>query len=176
MKITLDHNCLIDLATGTPTGANIRALIAEPAHEPYVVNIGASEMRERGIRPDRYDLFEQLLSEAGVAHATRLNPALIWDLTFWDRCVWTSPEDTKLIQDIDAVLFGDSDPVDPSAGLDSPNGRKWLNRICDVQTLWCHIRNGNDLLVTSDRNFMKQTKLPRLLSLGAGAIRSPFQQ
>lgn len=173
MKITLDHNCLIDLAQATLTGMRIQALISSTGHQPYVVNIGASEMREKGIQPDRYDLFEELLVSAGIADAPRLDPAMIWDVTFWDRCVWIGPEDERLLGEIEAILFGDSPSVSPSAGLDSPEGKKWLNRVCDVQSMWCHIRSGNDLFLTSDRNFLKQTKLPRLLSLGAGAIQSP---
>jgi hypothetical protein len=173
MKITLDHNCLIDLATGTQTGLRISELLAKPASQPYIVNIGASEMREQGIRPDRYDLFEELLHAAGVYDAPRLDPALIWDVTFWDRCVWTGPDEAKLITEIETILFGDSVPVSPTSGLDSPEWKKWLNRVCDVQTLWCHIRNGNELFLTSDKNFIKQSKLQRLIALGAGSIQSP---
>lgn len=173
MKITLDHNCLIDLACGTQTGACIRELLAKPTSQPYVVNIGASEMRERGIRPDRYDLFEELLQAAGVSDAPRLNPAMIWDVTFWDKCVWTGSDDAKLIAEIETILFGDSAPVSPLSGLDSPEGKRWLNRVCDVQTLWCHIQNGNELFLTSDKNYIKQSKLYRLIALGAGTIQSP---
>lgn len=176
MKITLDHNCLIDLATSTPVGEKIGQLIFGPDLQPYVVNIGASEMRERGIQPDRYDLFEGLLSSAGLLEVPRLDPAMIWDVTFWDHCLWAGPDEERLIEAIEEILFGDSPLVSPTGGIDSPEGKKWLNRVCDVQTMWCHIRNKNDLFLTSDKNFLKQTKLPRLLAIGAGAIRSPSSQ
>lgn len=175
MKVTLDHNCLIDLANGASKALGIRSLLATSDNQVYLVNIGASEMRERGIRPDRYDLFEELLVAAGVVDAPRLDPALVWEVTFWYRSVWPTPSELKLAEEIEAILFGDCDSVDISKGLDSTDGKKWLNRVCDVQTLWCHIRNKNDLFLTSDKNFMKQSKLPRLLTLGVGAIRSPEQ-
>jgi hypothetical protein len=58
----------------------------------------------------------------------------------------------------------------PPEGLDSLIGTKWLNRLCDAHSLWCHIHYKNELFLTSDGNFMKKTKLPRLLALGAGRI------
>ena len=57
--------------------------------------------------------------------------------------------------------------------LNSQRGRKWLNKMCDVQSMWCHIHNGNDLFVTTDRNFRKKSKLPKLVKLGAGCIVHP---
>jgi hypothetical protein len=51
MKVTLDHNCIIHLIDGTTTGSLVRMAVETPAHQCFVVNIGASEMRERGIEP-----------------------------------------------------------------------------------------------------------------------------
>lgn len=174
MNITLDHNCIIDLANRTEVGALIQTIVASNSNQCFIVNIGASEMRERGVRPDRYDKFEELLAEAGVSHLPRLNPMLIFDVTFWDKCVWADDRMIQISQQIDSVLFGQSTPVDiPVEDLDSTVGKKWLNRLCDVHSMWCHIHNGNDVFLTSDGNFMKTTKLPQLLALGAGRVCSP---
>jgi hypothetical protein len=174
MKITLDHNCIIDLLDGNATGTKIKVLVDSNIHNFYLVDIGASEMREKGVRPDRYDLFNQLLSDAGIAHLPRLSTMFMFDVTFWDRCIWGDKEMIALADRIENILFGDAEPIDiASKGIDSSAGRKWLNRLCDVHTMWCHIRNDNDIFLTSDKNFFKETKLPRLVALGAGRICKP---
>ena len=87
MKITLDHNCIINLMNQTDIGARMSAILSNKKNECFVVNIGASEMREKGVRPDHYEKFEELLELAGIANLPRLNPMMILDVTFWDRCV-----------------------------------------------------------------------------------------
>jgi len=174
MKVTLDHNCIINLECRTEIGALIEAIVANPSNDCFVVNIGASEMRERGIRPDKYELFEELLTTARIDHLPRINPMFIFDVTFLNRCAWGDKQTIQLAQDIETVLFGNSDPIDiEKEGLDSSAGRKWLNRVCDIHSLWCHIQNGNDVFLTADGNFTKETKLPKLIVLGARRICHP---
>jgi hypothetical protein len=75
---------------------------------------------------------------------------------------------------IEDILFGESPSIDIMAeSHDSPRIATWLNRICDVQSMWCHLHYQNDIFVTSDGNFHKATKQPRLLALGAGRIVRP---
>lgn len=173
MKLTLDHNCIIDLVNQTTAGAFVKKAVDNPAHECFVVNIGASEMRARGVEAGRYDKFEELLSEAGIPHLPRLDPMGIWDVTFCDRCVWADDATVKLSDEIETILFGAKLPRMPAAGLDDSQGKRWLNRLCDAHSMWCHIHYKNDVFLTSDGNFTKETKLPRLLALGAGRICSP---
>ena len=176
MKVTLDHNCIIHLTNQTAIGKQVEAIVLDVQNQCFVVNIGASEMWERGVRPDRYDKFEELLETAGVAHLPKLNPLMIFDLTFWDRCVWDSEETKRLADEIEATLFGNSQRVDIAAvGLDSPAAKKWVNQMCDIQGMWCHIQNGNDIFLTTDGNFSKESKLPKLLALGAGRICHPSE-
>jgi len=99
---------------------------------------------------------------------------MIWDVTFWDRGVWASDDMVKVSDAIRDVLFGESRPIDIAAtGLDFPAGRKRLNQICDVETMRSHIDSGNHIFLTSDRNFTKQTKSPKLIALGARRICHP---
>ncbi len=80
----------------------------------------------------------------------------------------------KLSAAIQDALFGNSLRVDIAAvGLDSRAGKKWLNQVCDVQGMWCNIHNGNEVFLTTDGNFTKETKLPELIALGAGRICHP---
>jgi len=174
VKITLDHNCIIDLRNDTQIGKVVRSIVKSPANNCFVVNIGASEMRKEGVRPDKYEKFEQLLDKAGVAHLPRLNPMVIFDVTFFDHCILAGEEMIKLAEAIEDILFGDSEKLDiTSVGLDSPEGEKWLNRLCNVHSLWCHIQNQNDVFLTADSNFKKKTKLAKLIALGAGGICHP---
>ena len=174
MKITLDHNCIIDLANGTEIGAKIQSVLANSLNQCFVVNIGASEMRELGVKPECYELFEELLTKAGIESLPRLNPMLIFDVTFFDRCVWAGNGDIMLAKNIETALYGNSPNIDiVKEGINSTSGKKWLNRICDVHGMWCHIQNKNDMFLTTDRNFKKQTKLPNLIALGAGEISHP---
>ena len=174
MKITLDHNCIINLVNKTNIGIKLNSILAKEENECFVVNIGASEMRKKGVRPDHYDKFEELLVLAEIAHLQRLNPMMILDVTFWDRCVLSNDATIKLAEEIDKVLFGNVQNIDiTEVGIDSSAGRKWLNRLCDVHSMWCHIHNKNGVFLTTDGNFMKETKLPGLISLGAGSVCHP---
>lgn len=174
MKITLDHNCIINLERRTETGLLVKSIVGNPSHECFVVNIGASEMRARGVKPESYESFEKLLVAAGIDHLPRVNPMLIVDVTFWNMCVLASDKMIQLAEDIESVLFGNAPVIDiVNEGMDSPAWRKWLNRICDVHSLWCHIQNGNEVFLTTDGNFTKETKLPKLIGLGAGRICQP---
>jgi hypothetical protein len=175
MKVTLDHNCIIHVENATEVGRAVQAIVANTEHECFVVNIGASEMRAKGVRPDRYDKFEDLLSNTGLSQLPRLNPMMIFDVTFWDRCVWGGDETIKLAADIEEALFGNAEKIDiASVDLESPEGGKWLNRICDIHGMWCHVQNGNDIFLTADGNFTKETKLPKLIELGARRICHPM--
>lgn len=174
MKITLDHNCIINLENKTGIGKTISEILSDESNECYIVNIGASEMREMGIFPDRYDLFEELLKSANINHLPRLNPMGIFDVTFVGACVLADDEMVKLSTDIEDILFPNKLDIDIEAeGIDSPSGRKWLNRLCDVHSMWCHIYYKNEVFLTSDTNFTKETKLPKLINIGAGRVCSP---
>lgn len=174
LKVTLDHNCIIDLERKNEVGKLIESAVLDDRYQCFVVNMGASEMHKNGIQPDRYDIFEKLLADVRISHLPRLNPMLQFDVTFFDRCVMADDKMIDLSKRIESILFGGSRDLDMRPNmLDSPDFDLWLNRACDVQTLWCHIHNGNDVFLTTDGNYSKETKLPKLLALGAGRICHP---
>jgi hypothetical protein len=176
MRITLDHNCIIHLEQRTEIGVHVEEVVASATNQCFVVNIGASEMRERGVRPDHYERFEELLAAARIEHLPRLDPMVILGVTFLGRCLLASDEMIRLAEQIESALFSNAQPIDiGNRQLDSPAGRKWLNRICDIHTMWCHIHNCNDIFLTTDGNFKKKTKLPKLIALGAGRIYLPSE-
>ena len=60
MKVTLDHNCIIHLQNRTDVGKKIKAIVQDVGNQCFVVDIGASEMRKQGVRPDHYEKFEDM--------------------------------------------------------------------------------------------------------------------
>lgn len=118
MKLTLDHNVVIDLVIGSPRVAQLRDALIAQSHQAHVVEIGASEMRQRGVKPDRYDLFEQLLAQAGLGDLPRLAPMAIFDVTFWDHALWCDDEMQSQAKQIEEILFGDSQPIDINKELE----------------------------------------------------------
>jgi len=174
MKITLDHNCLIHVENGGPIAERLRVLMNNTEHQCFVVNVGASEMQRFGVCPDNYLAFEQFLTRIGAAHLPRLDPIGIWNVTFWDRCLYAGKQDEALLDAIKTALFGEDGLTE--AGMSDPDAtRKSLNRLCDALTMWCHISHGNEIFLTTDKNFRKATKMPRLLELGAGRICHPHE-
>lgn len=177
MKITLDHNCLIDIKNDTQEGQVLRRIISSSSHECFVVNIGASELRKRGIRPDTYHLFDKFLVNLGLKEVKRLNPMELIDITFIDFCIICSEEMVDLSKRIEEILFIQA--IEEDVLIDNPPyqpiGRKFLNRLCDTQSMWCHIHYGNEIFLTSDKNFHKKSKRQQLINLGAGEIKKPSE-
>jgi hypothetical protein len=174
MKITLDHNCIIDLHRATAIGDKIKEIVANPRYQCFVVNIGASEMLPLGVSPETYSAFDELLASVGIADLPRLNPMCVWDMTFWDHCIWADDKMSANSNAIEQILF----PSNAGASATDPNtgdnlSAKRLNRLCDVHTMWCHIHYGNDVFCTSDRNFHKASKCSKLIALGAKAVKVP---
>ena len=175
MKVTLDHNCLIHIKQNSPEGQIIKSLLNQSELEFYVVNIGSSELRQGGIRPDSYSTFEDFLNKINLHELSRLNPMGLVDITFFDYCIFADQPMVDLSKEIKSILF--TKEIENDSIIEQPPfkpiGRKWLNRICDTHSLWCHIHYGNDIFLTSDRNFLKKTKKPKLVALGAKQIMLP---
>jgi hypothetical protein len=175
MKVTLDHRCILHLADRTPTGKHLAAVLRNPALDCRVVNIADAAMRGRGVRPEAYGRFEELLAAAGVAGLTRLDPMFVVDVTFWGRCVIVDEDDVELAGSIGTALFGEGPRFEvPEEGIDSPVGRRWLQKHCDVQALWCHLHYGSEAFLTPDEFFRREERRPGLAALGAGRICLPF--
>lgn len=158
---TLDHNILIDIKCLNQWGQAIKSKITSSPESFRIVNIGASELRVAGVRPDRYDLFETFLEEIGLASLRRLNPLGLIDITFIGHSIICSDNDAKLYQNIKKVLF----PNGYETGLKlidqppfKPIERKRLNQICDAVALWCHVKYETNAFVSRDDNFHKKSE------------------
>ena len=180
VNVTFDTNCIIALEKGERTARDLRRIVDSATKQRLnlrVVAISASEQpraeTEAGILE-----FEAKLARAGLAGVEILAPLAIWNVTYWDHCIWGSEEFSEEQRRIHEILFpttpfgyGDycrKHNLDPEAARAE---RKWLNRTIDTVLLWTHIHNGGGLLVTSDGNF--HGKKEWLAPLGAGEILTP---
>ncbi len=184
MRVTLDHNGLINLANGTGEVQALRQLSG--LHGSGVITlcipaIAASENQKDTTPLKTYGEFAAFVASLGLKEYVELHPMAYFDVTFFDHCVFTDEAMLDLEREIHAILFptvefsyGD---YAARRGLspEPPLDRRWRNAKCDVQAMWCHIHHGADVFVSEDSNFHKVTKKPRLLTLGAGAICTPFE-
>ena len=161
---TLDHNILIDIKHKNQWGIDLYRKIEIHPELFGVVNIGASELRLGGIRPDRYNLFESFLLEIGLEKLVRFNPLALIDITFIEHSNICSEDDADLYERIKNALF-------PS-GFESninlidqppyqPIERKRLNQICDAVSLWCHVKYSTESFVSRDDNFQRKSSVLR---------------
>ncbi len=183
LTFSLDTNCLIDIAEGRQDSVAIRALADAHARgeaSVAVVAISASEKQKNGERLSNFDQFRTRLDALALGHLEILKPIFYWDVGFWDWAYSARSEMVALERNIHDVLFPNVEfqwrdfcsarGWDPNA---HPVDGKWRNAKCDVQALWSHIHHGRNVFVTSDAKFHAVTKLPALISLGAGQIVSP---
>jgi len=180
---TLDTNCLIDLENEAPSAEHIRKLYRY--HTTGKIRlclpaVAASEHPKKGREIKTFDCFIQRISDAGMPDVELLRPYMFMNLSFLDYSMLTDDHMMKLDKDIHQILF----PQLPYRYAEYcslreqnpeklPIERKWRNAKCDVMIAWCHIYHHGDVMVTRDGNYLKATKKPRLLALGAGKILSP---
>ena len=179
LRFTFDTNAIVDLEEGRPAAPHIRQLIDAHEHgqaDVALVAISASE-KQRGAPISNFLDFKDKLSRIGLDHLTLLKPIAHFDLTFWDWSLWSSDAIAAQAQRIHDVLFS-TVPYMTTTTRDDEGDKaaeywKWRNAKCDVLAMWSHINEGRDVFVTRDDNFMKATKRPALVELGAGKILTP---
>lgn len=180
IRFTLDTNCIIDVEDARSNAAFVRELVA--LHGVNGINvavssIGASERQRPGGYAKNFSEFQAKLAAIGFNALELLSPLAYWDVCFWDHCVGADENDT-LERQIHDVLFPSIEFAWPNYAkahgmpLDSLD-KNWRNAKCDVLGLWCHIKHGGGVFVTSDTNFHAETKVAKLQALGAGTIAFP---
>jgi hypothetical protein len=183
LTLTLDTNCLVDLAEGRPAGEEVMTLVG--LHRAGVIDlaitgISASERQQGGGYIRSFNEFRARLSALGVSDLTLLKPMAVVGVAFYDWAVYGSDEWDELRRSITSILFPGLPPypeyclangLDPSAEFDP----RYKNRMLDSLILHTHIIYDRDLFISSDDNFHKETKRPRLEALGAKRILTPAQ-
>lgn len=179
-QVTLDTNCLLDLEESNERAAAVRELVV--LHETRRIDlripaITASERQRGGTYFGSFSDFVDRLGRLGLGSIPLILPMFYFGVAFWGRALYAGKDMLDLERKIHSILHPEvkfdyasyciARGIDPDA---KPLDRKWRNAKCDVQVMWSHIYHGGKTLVTNDENFVKATKLPRLVALGAGAV------
>src|SRR4051812_9761303 len=158
-RFTLDTNCLIDVEEGRPDPPFVRQLIERHGRgiNVAVSAIGASERQRNKAYAQNFSEFQEKLKAIGFDRLELLLPLAYMDICFWDHCVMADEADT-LESDVHSVLFPSIEFrwVDYAKARGLPVDaidKNWRNAKCDVLGLWCHIKHGGGVFVTSDSNF-----------------------
>ena len=183
MNVTFDTNCIIALEENGNEAGDLRRIVQSATERTLrlrVVATSASERQADGSISESFCDFEAKIAKVGLQDAEILLPPSIWDVTYWDHCIWATEQDWKQAGEIHRLLFPtcpfeyedycrrfDLDPTAPGAD------GKWRNRVIDTLALWTHIYNGGGVFVTSDNDFHGPKKKAALARLGSGEILRP---
>ena len=180
MRFTFDTNCLIDVEEGRLNASFVRDLVK--LHGQNGINvaisaIGASERQRTNGYAKNFSEFQAKLKAIGFDSVELLPPLGYLDICFLDYCVFGDGTDA-LEQDIHNVLFPNiefmwADYANARGLAQDAQDKNWRNAKCDVLALWCHIKHGGGVFVTSDSNFHAATKRDKLKALGVGNVAYP---
>lgn len=184
LKLTLDTNCFIALNINRePPAGCLRGLLHLHQANKVLVRlsaIGASENQPGGAPPlANFEQFRARLATIGLDGVELLKPPVIWGFAYWGESLWCGDDCLQLAQEIHAAMFPNRDfrlqdrlaAATPSKDPEQVK-RAWRRDLCDVLTVWCHIHNDDDILVTSDNDDMLKHR-DQLLRLGAREVLPP---
>ena len=177
MNVTFDTNCIIALEENESTADDLRRIVRSAVEQKLrlrVVAISASERSRRDATSsgEFSGDFQLKIANAGLEGVVEILIApAIWDMSYWNESMCITEADDANAKQIQRILHPNeplypNEPFEPS----SEHGRR-VNRAIDTWALWTHLHNGGGAFVTSDGNFHKQDKKPRLEQLGTSILR-----
>jgi hypothetical protein len=165
INVTLDKNLLIDLELERQPWFDNMEKIRKLGEEGKIIisipSIMASERPKFGKKRIRnFSGFIGWVNGLGFTKAVFLSPIGYYDVTFWNHCLWSGPDLQKLELKIHNILVPSQIPISspPTELWD-----KWINRKCDVLTVWSHIWYETDMLVTRDGKIINNSKKLKLV-------------
>lgn len=176
-SFTLDTNCIIDVAEDRPAAVHIRALLhacSRGQTELALVASSASERQQGRTFLADISRFEERRNAHGFAGLPLLPSIARWDVSFFDHCLWPSPEAEAREEAIYRTLLPNS-PMEwadyaVARGVDvldlsSPAALRWRNQMLDAQALWAHEHAARDVFVTSDQRLRLLNSHPEFLTI-----------
>lgn len=167
MRLTLDSDCLTDLENRTGQAAAIWELIAlhrAGQIQLFVSAISPAEDRRGKAAAENDHELEDRLKALGINDLPSVLPTGRNEMSFWGAAVYADDND-RLAEKIRSVVHSTVDTL-----FLTSRTRKVLN---DVEGLAAHIRSGHDIFVTSNKQFLKDSRRQPLLALGARDILTP---
>ena len=172
LKLTLDTNCLIDVAEDRDRAPFVKQLLRAAQTGEAEVALVASSAAERQRSRDflsNFSLFEERRTALGFGGLPLLLPIARQDMAFLNHCLFGGVESLTRESEIYLTLFPSS-PVEwadyaEARGHDAANRSgdgyaRWRNQILDAQAFWAHEHAGHDVFVTSDARFKVLEKHP----------------
>ncbi len=166
MRVTLDHNCLIDVEENRQP--HVRSVLelrrfADAGNIQLSIPASAGSERQGPDKPQitNFGQFQRWVAELGFRNVDFLAPIGYFDFSFFDYAVLAGGPGSALEQKIHEV-------VAPNLPYQAPaphQAGRWRNAKCDVQAVWCHVRYGTDALCTRDGKLISRSK--RLARSGA---------
>lgn len=177
-RITIDHNSIVALekvdAQDLPSPKDIEiatamkgilGLAADGKVSMVIPAIGASEKQKHGKRIANFKDFKAKLQRLGIVPSEYSLPEFRLSMSFIGHAKLglKGPEWLALQQEIKAIIH-------PSMDWNDTKHKNWLNRYCDVATMFAHLQANADLFITDDKTFLSDKKKKALLALGANMI------
>lgn len=182
-KVTLDNNCIIDLEKSNIHAPHLRGLVEMHDNkkiELRITAISASEQRPDQTYVSHFNEFKHRLAIIGLGNVEILNTILYVGLGFVGYSLVGGGKLEELERRIQRIMFPTIElqfkDFCKKRGLkldEKKAWHRWVNKKCDVLTLWSHIWYEGDIFVTRDTNFHR--KAEKLTKLGAGKILTPVE-
>ena len=113
LQFTLDTNCLLAIEEDCPQAVGVRALAARHTTGSAIVSVAgttAAERQKDGTFLPNFSLLQERLATAGLGHLSLIKPTGVFDLSYWDWCVFAADDgsDDVALRSIHEVLFTSS--------------------------------------------------------------------
>ncbi len=178
-KVTIDHNSIVALDKRTSGDAltakdneiatamdGILALASQGSVGIVLPAIAASERQQQGNVVRDFTTFRNRIAALGITPEQYSLPEMRLGVTFLGYATlgFVGPEWNVLQRELQQIIH-------PNMDWDDTSHKNWLNRCCDVMTIFAHFQANADLFVTDDKKaFLSHNKKIKLLQLGANMI------
>jgi len=177
-KVTIDHNSIVALHkrdngalmsvkdTEIATAMDgILKLATTGVVDIVLPAIAANERQQKGQEIGDFTVFRERIESLGIKPAMFALPEMRLSMSFLGHATlgFAGPEWYTLQREIQQIIH-------PSMDWDDVQHKNWLNRYCDVSTMFAHLQANAELFVSDDGVFHAAAKKKDLLSLGANMI------
>lgn len=170
-RVTLDRNCLIDVEENRQPHVEavlqLRKLSEAGAVLLSAPASAASELQHPDKEPiTNFAQFVRWVHGLGFKDIEFLAPICYFGLSFWGHCLLGGGPAQALEERVHSVIA----PEVPYQSPPDQVSRRWRNRKCDVQAVWCHVYYGTDVLCTRDDALIRRS---RRLGIPAARVCTP---